>query len=116
MRDSFRILGSIGMKYMSGYLNPLKEEIVKSNLNILFEIYVGKMLTFSILAFFSSFAFVTVMFTIFGAPLLLTIIGGVIAGSATSFAFLPVPPSDIKEKQHKCQHAICHKPHGRDLG
>ena len=90
MRDSFRILGSIGMKYMSGYLNPLKEEIVKSNLNILFEIYVGKMLTFSILAFFSSFAFVTVMFTIFGAPLLLTIIGGVIAGSATSFAVLTI--------------------------
>ncbi len=88
--DYVRVFSDIGIKYMSGYLNPLKEEMLKSNLNILFEVYVGKMLLFATLAFASSAVFVTVMFTMFGVQLLLTVIGSLIVGVATGFAVLTI--------------------------
>lgn len=89
-RDSIRFFGSLGTKYLSGYLEPLREEMIKSNLNILFEVYVGKMILFAVMAFISSSIFVTTTFLMFGMPLLLTIIGALIAGVAMGFAVLTI--------------------------
>jgi flagellar protein FlaJ len=89
-KDYIRIFGGFGIKHMSGYLSPLREEMLKSNLNILFEVYVGRMLLLTFCTFISSFVFVTVMFTIFGAPFLLTLVGSAIAGGATAFAVLTI--------------------------
>jgi len=87
-KDSIRYFGELGIRYLSGYLTPLKEEMIKSNLNILFETYVGKMVMFTIFAFFITFIGITFVLTLFLIPPVLTIIGALIASSATSFAIL----------------------------
>ncbi|MBI2971462.1 MAG: type II secretion system F family protein [Candidatus Aenigmarchaeota archaeon] len=90
-KSSLRFFGKIGMKYLSSYVSPLKEEILKSNLNILFELYVGRMLFVSFLAFIAVFVSITAVSTILvGVPLWVAMIGGLIAGTTVGFGVLTV--------------------------
>ena len=89
-KDMIKFLGSFGTRHFSGSLKPLREEIVKSNLSILFELYVGRMLLLTILAFVITFSFILVMFTFIGAPFLPGLIGALITAFATSFVVLTI--------------------------
>ena len=80
-----RVLGRYGMKYFSSYMKPLREEIIKSNLTILFEIYLGRMLFISLAFFIGIFAFITVMFSLFGIPLLIALLSAIIASVTSTF-------------------------------
>ncbi|MBI2579323.1 MAG: type II secretion system F family protein [Candidatus Aenigmarchaeota archaeon] len=85
LEGATRKLGRLGVKYLSSYTKPLKEEIVKSNLTILFEIYLGRMLLISIISFIGVFAFVTAAFIIFGMPPAIALLSALIASITTAF-------------------------------
>lgn len=87
-KDLIKALGNFGARHFSKTLQPLKEEIVSSNLTMLFELYVGRMILLSILAFVSTFIFVMVVFFLIGASLLLAIIGSLIFATAVGFVVL----------------------------
>jgi archaeal flagellar protein FlaJ len=82
--------GRLGTKHFSKYLSVIREELQKSNLRMVYEIYVGKMILFSIIAFLLSFSFVTIMFTYFGTPILFSIVGALIVGTGMAFAVLTI--------------------------
>lgn len=80
LKPMYVFFGKIGTKYMSGWLHPLKKELKKSNLNILYEIYVGKMITFSLLAFVLSIIFIPLILTFWGNAFYPSILTGVAIG------------------------------------
>lgn len=78
-KKMIRYFGKLGVKYLSKYISPLKEELLKSNLGILFEIYVGKMIFYSLLTSLIAFFVVTITFPILlKVPLWITVISGII--------------------------------------
>ena len=78
-RSIINRLGRFGVSRMSSYVSPLKEEIMKSNMGILYEIYVGKMIFYSLLLSSAAFIAVTIGFpVIFGIPPLYGIVSGFI--------------------------------------
>jgi len=77
-RKLVRYFGRIGLKYIPSYFEPLKEAIIKSNLNILFELYVGRMLFISFLSSVSVLISTGIAFVILGIPFLFSVIGGLI--------------------------------------
>ncbi|MFA4819425.1 MAG: type II secretion system F family protein [Candidatus Aenigmatarchaeota archaeon] len=81
-------LGSFGIHYFGNYLKPLREEVINSNLSILFELYVGRMIFLSLLAFVLTFTFIFTAFTLIGADIMLSLMGSLIAGIATGFTVL----------------------------
>jgi flagellar protein FlaJ len=83
-----RIVGNFAAKRFPEYLDPLKEEVRKSNLGILFEMYVGKMLFLSLLSFIIVFAFIVSLFVILGVGIIFTTIGAVLISSAMAFIIL----------------------------
>lgn len=87
-KQLLRAFGKIGIRYLSGYTKPLKEELSKSNLNILFEIYVGKMLFFSVLAALNIIFVVMLFFMILGFSFVMSIISGFILGVIAFFIVL----------------------------
>ena len=89
-KDTVKFLGNFGTRHFSGPLKPLREEIVKSNLSILFELYVGRMLLLTILSFLVTFSFIFIMFTFIGAPLIMGLIGAFVTAFATSFIVLTI--------------------------
>lgn len=90
-KDLVSQFGSIGTKYLSGYLTPLKEEMVRSNLNILFEVYVGKMVLSTVVAFGAVLISSSIVFaTIFRIPVLLSIAIAFVAAVATAFGVLTI--------------------------
>lgn len=89
-KDSINFFSSIGMKYMSSYLNPLREEMIKSNLTMLFEVYVGKMLFFTVFSFLISFCALTFALTLLMIPPLYTIVGALAVSGAIAFGILTV--------------------------
>ena len=88
LKKTLIVLGGFGTRHFRSSLKPLKEEIIKSNLDMLFEIYVGKMILISIIGFLVTFAFIFAMFLLIGSPVLFAIIGGLITGVAIGFAVL----------------------------
>ncbi len=84
----FIFFGRFGIRHFSGWLAPVKEELLKSNLNILFEVYVGKMITLAVLAFLLTFNLITFVFTISNIDFVLTIISAVILSGVVSAAIL----------------------------
>ncbi len=80
-----RVLGRYGMKYFSSYMKPLKDEIIRSNLTMLFEIYLGRMLFISLAFFVGILVFITVMFTLFGIPFLISLLSAIIAAITSTF-------------------------------
>ena len=89
-KNIIRILGRMGMKYMPGYFSSLKEEVKKSNLNILIEIYVGRMLFLCIVSFFITFSFIFVSFFVFGSPLWFALGSAIISSVLVFFLLLTV--------------------------
>jgi len=81
-------LGSFGSHHLTNYIKPLREEVIKSNLNILFELYVGRMIFLSILAFILSSTFVFIVFSIIRADFFLTLVGSLVTGGAIGFTVL----------------------------
>lgn len=89
-KSAVKILGAFGTKHFYKYLKPLKEEIIKSNLSILFELYVGRMILLAIVAFIATFVFILSIFFIMGASIVLGLIGALVTAFAISFAVLTI--------------------------
>ncbi len=90
-KDLVSQFGSVGTRYLSGYLSPLKEEMIRSNLNMLFEVYVGKMMLSTIVAFGAVLVSSSIVFaTVFRIPILLSIAGGFVAAVAAAFGVLTI--------------------------
>ncbi len=89
-RSALRYFGKFGTKHLRGYVEPLRDEIIKSNLNIIFELYVGKMLFISFMAFAIIFTITTAYIALIGFPLILSIISGLILGGMSFFAILAI--------------------------
>lgn len=89
-KDTIKFLGNFGVRYFSNSLKPLKEEISKSNLSILFELYVGRMLLLTALAFAVTFTFMLAMFSFMGTLPLFSVLGALITAFATSFVVLTI--------------------------
>lgn len=88
LKDAVKVLGSFGSKKFERQLRPLKEEILRSNLSMLFEIYVGRMILLSLIAFVVTLSFVSIFFVILGGPPIGAMITGLIAGTFTGFIML----------------------------
>lgn len=89
-KDAIKFLGGFGTRRFGGALKPLRDELFKSNLSILFELYVGRMLLLTILSFVVTFVFIFITFTFVGAPLLLGFLGALITAFAVSFGVLTI--------------------------
>jgi archaeal flagellar protein FlaJ len=83
-----RTFGRLGISHFSYFLSPLKEEIKKSNLNILFEIYIGRMILFSVLGALATFFSVTILTFTLGFPPLIAILSGLITGATAGAVIL----------------------------
>ncbi|MBI4170862.1 MAG: type II secretion system F family protein [Candidatus Aenigmarchaeota archaeon] len=90
LKPMFIFFGRFGIRYFAGWLAPVKEELLKSNLNILFEVYVGKMITIAVLAFLLTFNFITFAFTISNIEFTLTIISAIILAGVVSASILTI--------------------------
>ena len=55
MKSLVRFFSSKGQKYFGFYFSPVKETIKKSNLNILYDIYIGKMMLCATIVFVLAF-------------------------------------------------------------
>jgi len=81
--------GYFGIEHLTGYVEPLKEVIAKSNLGILFEIYVGKMLFVSVMASVAMFiAVLAISVVIFPLPAIFGIISATISSVTIFFLTL----------------------------
>jgi len=89
-KDAIKVLGAFGSKKFHNYLKPLKEELTKSSLSILFELYVGRMILFSIMAFIVTFAFIFSAFFVIGAPIIMAVIGALIMALGVSLAVITI--------------------------
>ncbi len=77
----FVLFGNFGSRHLMRWFGPVKEEMTKSNLTILFEMYIGKMITFAILGFILAILSVTALFIAMGFPLAYAILSGIVAGA-----------------------------------
>ena len=89
-RSVLKQFGKFGTKHIRGYVEPLKEEIIKSNINIIFELYVGRMLFTSFIALIAIFTATVVYITLIGFPFILAVISGLILGVTSFFAILTI--------------------------
>ncbi len=89
-KSTLRYLGKWGVKHLRSYVSPLKEEIIKSNINIIFELYVGRMLFVSIVALITVFSATTFYIALVGFPIVLAMISGLILGVTMFFIVLTV--------------------------
>ncbi len=88
-KSTINYFGTIGTQYLGSYVAPLKEVISKSNLNILFEVYVGKMLFVSFTSFLVTFVSMSIISQIiFPLPLFFGITGAFIASITVFFLVL----------------------------
>ncbi|MFH1420387.1 MAG: type II secretion system F family protein [Candidatus Aenigmatarchaeota archaeon] len=82
------------LKYFSKYFVKLRQDFEKTNLEYIFELYVGKMALYSVLAFFVTFVALQVLLALMGFGLFwLTvlfsfIISIIICGSTIAFSFI----------------------------
>lgn len=77
-KSIIRYCGRLGIKYISSYVSPLKQEMSQSNLNMLFEIYLGRMIFFSILSFITLFVLVFIITTYLAFPIWFSITGAAV--------------------------------------
>ncbi len=87
-KDLVKVLGSFGVKRFSKQLAPLKEELIRSNLSVLFELYVGKMILFSIIGFAVAFTFVFTFFTILGGTFFMGLVAALFTGITVALVML----------------------------
>ena len=89
-KECIRFFGRVGTKYLPNYFSALQEEILKSNLNMLFDLYVGKVVFLSLLSFISILIFVSTAMPLFGFPLIISLISGLITATTFSFIILTI--------------------------
>ena len=106
-KGAIRYFSGIGMKYFPKYLSPLREEIMRSNLGILFEMYVGRMIFISFLSFVALLISVSALLAFLGLPLLLSIASGFIVATTIAFVVLTLfhsyPMQLITSKKHNIE-------------
>ena len=85
-----RYCGKLGIKYISAYVSPLKEEMSKSNLHMLFEIYLGRMIFFSITSFIVLFVAMFLALTIFQFPIWVSLTGAFVSALSIGVVSLTV--------------------------
>lgn len=90
LKNIVLLFSKVGLRYFSGYLKPLQEEMTKSSLRIIYEVYVGKMFFFAFLAWIISFSAVTFISALLFVPPFIAIVGGLIAATTVSFAVLTI--------------------------
>ena len=103
MNEAAKFFSELGTKYFSAYMKSLKNVLSKSNFNIVFEMYVGRMFLYSFLALVASFISSFILFSIFFPMLVagifafsISIVAFVI--SLVSFYFYPFHLMTIKRK------------------
>ncbi len=89
-RTILKRMGKFGTRYLHGYVSPLKEEIIKSNLNIIFELYVGRMLLYATIAFLISFIAASVYIFVNGFAFELALISGIVVAIPSFFVVLTI--------------------------
>ena len=87
-KDLIRIFGNFGTKHLKSYFLPLREEILKSNLNMLFELYVGKMILAAFITFIIVSVGLPVLMLYLGFPFFIAFISGLITALTFSFVIL----------------------------
>ncbi|MBI2076316.1 MAG: type II secretion system F family protein [Candidatus Aenigmarchaeota archaeon] len=87
-RHMVKKFGNIGIRYMPSYVEPLKAELSKANLGILFEIYVGRMLFVSFASFIVTFSVVFAISLVFTLPLMIALFSGLIAAATIALIVL----------------------------
>lgn len=88
LKSLVRYFGGIGIKHFPEYLAPLKDELRQSNMGVLYELYVGKMILNAILSFFVVFVFVFASFLFFNVPFTITVISAILGAITLSFVIL----------------------------
>lgn len=84
-------LSDIGLQNFPEYFNPLKEEIKYASLGVIFEVYVGRMILISLLAFTAVFIHMSIMLLLFGGfPIWFAIPGAFLIASLVSIVVLLV--------------------------
>ncbi|MBI2578177.1 MAG: type II secretion system F family protein [Candidatus Aenigmarchaeota archaeon] len=87
--DIIKFCSRMGTKHLSKQLTTLKEELSKSNLGILYEIYVGKMVFYSVAASLAAFLFLSILFlAFFNIPLWMAVLSGVVGAVTVFFVVL----------------------------
>lgn len=90
-RSLVKYFGAFGVEFMPGYVAPLKEVLAKSNMGILFEIYVGKMLLVSILSFIIAFISILIISAfLFPLPIIFSIISAFVGATTIFFLVLTI--------------------------
>ena len=104
-RKMIVFFGKTGIKYFGGYLGSMREEIKKSNMNMLFEYYVGRMIALSVLSFIFIFASITAAFIILGMPMWFAIGSAMLVSSISFIAIITIfhslPYQTILSKKNK---------------
>lgn len=104
MKAAIRFFSGFGLRHFSSQLGSLKGLLVKSNLSILYEIYVGKMFLYSSILFLASALSSLSALLILGVPLLPAAAFGLASGagvfvlSVLSFYFYPFHVISNKQK------------------
>lgn len=90
-KDLIHTFSRFGNKYLKSYLHPIKEEIEESNLNIVYEVYAGKMLLFTFLFFIMLTVYIFLIFLFIGNfSLVFSLASGFIAGIAMAFVVITI--------------------------
>ncbi len=96
-------LANFGLKKFPEYFEPLEEILRLADMKVLFEVYVGRMILFSILTFFSVFLSLTTMLSlIFHVPLWMSLPGSLalgVAGAGLLLFFFHSYPYQILSKK-----------------
>ena len=88
-KEMVHSFANFGNKYLKGYLKPIKQEIEESDINIVYEMFVGKMLFFTIMSFIIISIYITIIFILIGNfQIWFSIISGLISGGVMSFLIL----------------------------
>jgi len=100
---AYAYLGNAGVRHFGRLFSPMKEEMRSSNISVLFEIYVGKMITFSLIAFLGVFSGASLVFMFFGQGIFPSLATGLVGGLAASATVVTIyhtyPFQKIKSKK-----------------
>lgn len=84
-------LGELGIKYLPNYFKPLEEIIRLANIGTVVEIYVGRMILISIIAFLASFFSIFIdSMVILKLPMPFSLLGGFLTGLSLASLVLTI--------------------------
>lgn len=106
--NAIKFFGQHGSKLLSKHIKTLKEKVSKSNLNLLVELYIGKMILVSIIGFFaifvgSFFAFAYVFGMVKIVSAIFSLILALMAGICTFLIFYFYPFHVITMKKRSIE-------------